>query len=664
MPVDTAATVAPRASLIILAYSNPQLLEGCLRSLSGDQSAVSREVIVLLNGASPEMLQFAADDRSGLTILHSPVNLGFAGGCNFAARSARGEYLVLLNDDTEVEAGWLDSLVDLADRHRDAGAIGCRIVFPDGRLQEAGSVIWSDGSTMPIGRGLDPDLPRFRVVREVDFVSACALLIRHSTWRTAGGLCEDYHPAYYEDVDLCMTIRQIGQRVLYAPESTVRHYESSSSDPAFRTFLIRRNQTIFRIKWAAALTEFERAEPESPPSVARADLRARRGHHRVLIVDDRLPDPTVGSGFGRLDEAIDTLAAARYGIDFYPVDRCVTPANRLWRRGVCVIDLELDVHLSQPDLIYDVVILSRPHNFERYAALVRRQQPQAALIYDAEALFHIRLQRQVAFVPDPALADSIRSEAERMRHLESGVRRAADAVICVSREEAEYVEQFPGDAKVFFVPPFVSSARWTVNDFDRRSGAVFVAGWLAGDGSPNVDAICWFVAEVLPLIRRAVPDFHTIVTGAAPPGTVARLGCAWVHVVGHVAELSALYDRARVAVAPVRFGAGVKVKTLEALQYGVPVVATEVGAEGLGVEGSAAVRISDTAAGFADAVVSLVTDRAAWHAARDSILPSLRALDQHGTMGNWERAVEAALLTRRPGSLRARLDRAAGLPER
>jgi glycosyltransferase involved in cell wall biosynthesis len=383
-----------------------------------------------------------------------------------------------------------------------------------------------------------------------------------------------------------------------------------------------------------------------------------------LIVDDRLPDPTVGSGFGRLDQAIDRLAAARYGIDFYPVDRCVRPADRLWHRGVCIIDVELDVHLSQPDLVYDVVILSRPHNFERYAALVRRQQPQAALIYDAEALFHIRLQRQVAFVPDPAVADSIRIEAERMRHLESDVRRAADAIVCVSREEAEYVEQFPGNAPVVVVPPFVSSARWTGNDFDHRSGAVFVAGWLAGDGSPNVDAICWFAAEVVPRIRRAVPDFHTIVTGANPPGTVAGLDCAWLHVVGHVADLSALYDQVRVAVAPVRFGAGVKVKTLEALQHGVPVVATEVGAEGLGVEGSASVRVSGTAEGFADAIVSLVTDRAAWRAARDSIEPSLRALDRHGGMANWEWAVEAALLTRTPDSVRSRLAREAGRPGR
>jgi glycosyltransferase involved in cell wall biosynthesis len=324
-------------------------------------------------------------------------------------------------------------------------------------------------------------------------------------------------------------------------------------------------------------------------------------------------------------------------------------------RGASVIDVDLDAHLRRPHVLYDAVVISRPHNFARYAHTVRRHQPHAALIYDAEALFHIRLERQAQLASDPGRAASIRAEAQALLTLETVIRGLADGIVCVSKEEAAHFERCNGQAPVVVLPPFVSAAKWTAGEFEHRSAAVFVAGWLAGDGSPNVDGLCWFAAEVLPRMRAAGVHCELRISGANPPAAVSHLRGDGIRILGHVPDLTSLYAGARVAIVPIRFGAGVKVKAIEALQHGVPLVATTVGAEGLGLAGSGAACISDTPEGFAAALVSLLTDRTCWERARASIATVLSRLGP-ADGPTWASAIEAGLLARAPGEIRTRVD--------
>src|SRR5688572_20916906 len=179
---------APRASVLILAWRNAGALSRCLESLHRHLPSASTEVVILLNGASPDVVDYLNRCVFGARIVSSDTNLGFAGGCNRAAAFALGEYVVLLNDDTEIEPGWLEALVETADAHPKAGAVGSRVLFPNGSLQEAGCVIWNDGSTMPIGRNSAPGSNAFTYRRRVDYCSACSLLIRRSVWDALGGM--------------------------------------------------------------------------------------------------------------------------------------------------------------------------------------------------------------------------------------------------------------------------------------------------------------------------------------------------------------------------------------------------------------------------------------------------------------------------------------------
>jgi hypothetical protein len=191
------------------------LLIPCLRSLAALAGTPSHEVVVIANG-TPESALATLPGQESLVVVISSLNLGFGGGCNWGARFARGRYLVFLNDDTVVEPDWLRALVEVAEDDPRIGAVGSRLLDPDGTLQEAGSILWSDATTHPVGRGLPPGTPAYDSVRDVDYCSACGLLVRREAWEAAGGFDEAYFPAYREDVDLCLSLRARGYRTVYA----------------------------------------------------------------------------------------------------------------------------------------------------------------------------------------------------------------------------------------------------------------------------------------------------------------------------------------------------------------------------------------------------------------------------------------------------------------
>lgn len=639
-----AAGVPPTVSILILTRHAPQRLERCLAAIARLPDPVSREILILLNDADADVRAIFKAPVTHVRVLGSSVNLGFAGGCNVAAAAATGRYLVFLNDDTEVEPGWLQSLVEIAEPDPRVGAVGSCILFPDGSVQEAGSIIWQDGSTMGVGRGEPSDSPGVAFVRQVDYCSACSLLVRRDVWEAAGGFCEDYFPAYYEDVDFCLSIRALGYRVLYAPRSRLRHYEGGSSDPAFRVFLHRYQVRRFRDRWGRVLQELEPANPASAAAVRRAVFRARGYPRRLLVIDDRLPDPTIGSGFGRMWDAVVELSQAGYAVSVWASRGGSDAYLELGRHGIEMIPGSLEAHLREPAVLYDTVVISRPHNFERYRALVRKFQPQSVLVYDAEAVYHRRIERNAELMSGQSRAAGLADDAAKMRALETDVRARADFVTCVSAAEQDFFNSTEGTAPIALVPLLVRDVRFSERRHDERSGIAFVAGWLGGSDSPNGDSLTWFMSDVMPLIAARLPTCRLTVTGDCPHDLRERFG-EWAVFSGRVPNLAQVYESVRVAVVPTRYGAGVKTKTIEALQYGVPVVATTIGAEGLLAPGPDVVAIADDPVLFAEGVISLYSQESRWNAAREAIRTFVTATNV-GVAGAWVDVLSRAQLTR------------------
>lgn len=635
---------------MIATYKQGELLRDCLASLHevlgppGD----FYEVILVINGAQFEWTNALVEVLRGVQVIDSPINLGFSGGYNLGASKATGDYIVLLNDDTVVLPNWLEPMIADVERLPDVGAVGsCNLSF-EGTIEEAGSVIFSNGSTMGVGRDKPADDLEWDFVREVDYLSASSMLLPRAAWEAVGGLNIRFHPAYHEDVDLCLRLKEAGYRIIYEPRSKVKHHVSQSSDQFWKDMLMQHNRDYMAQRW---VNEYRENFPaplswdEMDLHVERAAQRARHVGKQVLLIDDLLPSTGIGAGFGRSILMTEELVAANCAVSIAPTYIANPRTSDVLRElGVRVIT-GLEAHLARPEILYDTVIVSRQTN-AKYLDVVRRLQPQAALVMDHESLYHVRIEREAAMATTETERARLTQAAADAKAQENASMAAADANVCISAAEADYVRSVPGSAPAFVIEPRVAQIEPTPAHLDGRRDMVFVAGWMAGPASPNVDALRWFVDEVLPLVRREIPWARVRVTGASPPYNVREMVGDGVSVLGFVEDLRPLYASARAVIAPIRFGAGVKLKTVEALEYGVPTVATTIGAEGIELGGHRdALVVTDDPAEYAAALVRLLTDSAAWHQARSAIDELLAEWSQR-SVGSWTEVVHAAMQRR------------------
>lgn len=367
----------------MLAWRQARLLRRSVAALARHRTEVDFETVILLNGAGDQVRWVAEETTAGATIVRSSVNLGFGGGCNRAVKAARGEYLVLLNDDTEVDDGWLDALVETADRHPEAGAVGSRVRDPLGNLQEAGGILWSDGSIWHVGRMEPESTPRYRHLRRVDYCSACALLVRRDTWDAVGGFDERFFPGYYEDLDMCLNIDAMAQIVLYQPRAEVMHHgggDTGSLNTELKSLVARRSREHFLGKWHSALARYPTPPSETPPHpkampvVERAMEQARHLPLRALVLDER-PEHGDPHAIGM----IEGLVGSGYSVSVGAATGAGQAVrNRLGDHGVDVIE-DLGLHIRGP-IGYDAVLVVGHRLYDEWSSLLASAQPQAVVV--------------------------------------------------------------------------------------------------------------------------------------------------------------------------------------------------------------------------------------------------------------------------------------------
>ena len=646
--VRFAEVAEPVASVVVIGFRRAPFLLGCLRALERSAREVPYELLLVLNQPDRELVDVVERQVTGARVLRTRVNVGFGGAVNLAATEARGEFLVLLNDDTEVADEWLERLVETARRHPEAGAVGSTMLFPDGSLQEAASVIWADGSTVTVGRGLPGDSRRYDYERKVDFGSGGALLTRKALFDETGGMDPAFFPAYYEDTDLCLRMAAAGHPTWYQPRARVLHHESMSTTSPFRSFLFARNRATFQSKWGELLAQRETAAPWDQTAIDRAVWKAMGSPLRVLLIDDQVADASIGSGYPRMADTLRSIQeSGRYHLSLFAslVDgaRDTTFACSL---GVAVIDgftpEDLRSHLGELPEPYAAVVISRPHNYERFAPAIRELHPATPIIYDAEALFHVRIERQAAL----GYGAHLYTEAEAMRRVETEIVRDADLVVTVSEDEAAFAREHT-DRPVHVHSPLLHDIEPGRNGYAERADVVFVAGWAWGVHTPNVDALLWFARDVLPEVLARAPGSRLLVTGSHAPEPVLRLAGPSIVFTGRVPDLEAFYGNARVVIVPMRYGAGVKNKTVEALQFGVPTVSTSVGAEGIDLAVADCLLVDDDAKSFAVKVASLLAERGAWERQRALILAQHEAWRAAARPSVWPGVLDEVVASRR-----------------
>ena len=606
--IEIPAAQAPQVSVIIPVYGQINYTLCCLASIAAHPQRTTFEIIVV-DDCSPDHLAEILSGIQGIRLLINEKNLGFIRSCNRAAAAAKGEYICFLNNDTQVTAGWLDELLRTFREFPGAGLAGSKLIYPDGKLQEAGGIIWQDGSAWNFGRFENPMLPVYNYAREVDYCSGAAIMVPKTLFNELGGFDEHYLPAYCEDADLALKIRDRGYRVIYQPLSVVFHFEGitqgTDTNSGVKAHQVENQNKLFQ-RWQNRLKDYQ----ANGKNLDKA--KDRRAKRRVLVIDLCTPTPDQDSGSIDAFNFVLLLREMDFQVTFIPEDNFLfmpkyTPA--LQRTGVEMLYApyvtSVGQHLKEYGFRYDLVFMFRFGCVQRNIQTVRKYCKKAKVLFNTVDLNYLRLEREAAL-----LNDSEKMKAAReTQHEEYTAIRAADVATVVSAEELKILQSNLPDAKICLMP-FSRNIAGTEKGYADRRDMVFVGGY---QHPPNIDAVQYFIKEIMPLLRPQLPGVRFYAVGSKPPADIKALACEDIIITGFVEELTPLLDKMRISVAPLRYGAGIKGKIGSAMAVGLPVVTTPLGAEGMALTDGENIVIADGAVNFADAIIRLYNDEELWN---------------------------------------------------
>ena len=603
--------VTPAITVVIPVFNEIEVTLRCLVSLLACDVHVPIEVVVVDDGSSDETLNVLAR-LPGVIIVRNGENAGFVHSCNRGAAISSAPFVLFLNNDTELRAGALHALRARMKSDENVGIVGSKLVYPDGTLQEAGGIIWSDASGWNFGRGDRPDRSPYNFARDVDYVSGASLMIRRDLFNELGGFDKRFAPGYYEDADLCFEVRSRGFRVVYEPRSAVIHYEGVTSGTSLSAGMKRFqeiNKPIFRQKWANVLDGCH-ARPDAR-TVART-ARSRGGEKRaVLVIDSYVPLYDREAGSNRLHHLIMGFRASGVRVIFFPDNLLAMQpyTNDLQSDGIEVVYRDAEESVSWQDQFVDALSsvdalwICRPELCKKYLPIARANS-RLPILYDMIDLHHLRLRRQAELAGD--FGDRTWKALEE---IELSCAYAADGTIVVSElERALMLEK--GVWPVVVVPTVHDPEVEPTGGFDETSGLLFIGGF---GHTPNVDAAHWLVEEIMPLVWAEIPGVKLVLLGANPPPSVQALASKSVLVPVFIHDVAPYFRKARIFVAPLRYGAGVKGKIGQALAFGLPIVTTPIGVEGFAIRNDQNALIATDARSIADAVVRLYHDRELWN---------------------------------------------------
>ncbi len=572
----------PKVSIIIPVYNQFEYTYNCLQSILKNSGDIPYEIIIA-DDCSTDLTKDLSKVAKGIQVIHNKQNLRFLLNCNNAAQYARGEYIVFLNNDTQVQENWLKPLVEILEKNETVGMTGSKLVYSDGWLQEAGGIFWNDASAWNYGNRKNPDDPEFNYVKEVDYISGAAIMIRASLWKEIGGFDERFAPAYYEDSDLAFEVRKHGYKVVYQPLSVVIHFEGVSNGKDItsgqKAYQVT-NQKKFYEKWKDVL---EREHFPNAENVFLAKDRSRFKKH-ILVVDHYVPHYDRDAGGKCTYMYLMLLEKMGFkvtfiGDNFFKHEPYTTDLNQ---HGIEVLYGNYYYNNWQEWLkenlhYFDYVYLQRPHISIKYIDIVK-QYGRAKILYFAHDLHHIREYREYILTGNPEKLDS----SNKWKKIEYELFEKADVGHVVGSYEQEIMQKAFPDKPIRNIPLYIyDEIQNDINkNFSKRKDIMYVGGF---GHEPNIDAVLWFAKEVFPKVREKYPEMKWHVVGSKVTKEIEALASDNIIIEGFMSDedLHALYKSCRMAIVPLRVGAGVKGKVVESAYFQIPLITTSIGAEGL-----------------------------------------------------------------------------------
>jgi len=594
-------------SIVVCAFNKWEYTIKCLSAICKSLTQnVSTVEVILVDDASTDMSQEVFSTIRGLKYIRNTTNKGFLQSANAGASHSSGEFILFLNNDTEPIGNWIDPLVRRARSSDRIGAVGSKLIYPDGSLQEAGGVIFQDASGWNYGKHANSKEPRYNYARKVDYCSGASLLVRRRYWIELGGFDARYIPAYYEDTDFCFQLRNRELEVWFEPLSIVVHHEGIShgtdESAGLKSFQLANKEKFYQ-KWHELL----RKQPE--PDASRIESAARSNYQRrILVIDHQIPTPDQDSGSIRIFEIMKSLIDSNQHVTFIPENglRMIGYCEKLQEIGVEVLwgdERELAELISDRADSFDVVWLSRPGPAKHFFKTFKNLLPNVPIIYDTVDLHFERVRRQAQINnSEVSYTDSLKLEIDELNIISLSA-----AAVAVSDVEKKLLNERTSTLVrvIGNVHKLVSST----TSLSSRSDLLFVGGFAH---KPNEDAVAWFIEEILPKVILSLPNCRLRIVGSRVPQWLLELQNSNIEVLGWVENVDEIYLKSRLSIAPLRYGAGVKGKVGESLSMSTPMVLTDIAAEGLHLEDSKHALIANHPEDFAKAIIKLMTDDSLW----------------------------------------------------
>ena len=574
---------SPLISIIIPVHNNFNYTCNCISSILNAENSLSYEIIISNDMSTDDTKMLKENNFQNITnlfIYNNNKKYNFLLNCNKAVKKSRGKYILFLNNDTKVHKQWLTFLLKLIESDEKIGMVGSKLIYPDGLLQEAGGIVWSSGDCLNYGRGGDASLPEYNYVKEVDYISGASILIRKSIWDKIGGFDKRFIPAYYEDTDFAFELRKFGYKVMYQPLSIVEHYEGISNGKDILSG-VKQYQDVNKKKLFEKWKEKLKYQFDNP--FMGRDRCYNRS--RIFVVDRFVPNFDKDAGgrccfmYLNLFKEIG-LQVTFLGNDFQKIEPYTTI---LQQKGIEVLygdsykDQKLENWFKENLKYFKFVYLQRPDIGQKYIDLIRKYF-SGKIFYFAHDLHHIRLLREYN------ITHNINKyiESETVKNIEMEIFNKVDIIHIVGDFEYKYLKEKFANKTIRNIPLFLYEEKYNniEKDFSKRNNLILVAGLLH---LPNYDGVLWFSREVYPKVIEKFPDMIWHIVSSEIPEDIKKFESKNIKVHEFLSdeELHLLYQRCRIALAPLRFGAGVKGKIIEAAHNQIPMVTTSIGGEGL-----------------------------------------------------------------------------------
>jgi GT2 family glycosyltransferase len=572
----------PFVSIIILVKNKFDYINDCISSIINTQPKKSFELILIFphngGGLITEMEHLKKFSNIKIKIIKNNKNINCFLNIKKAVRLSKGKYLLFLKDNTKVYKNWLSSLIKLFEKDSKIGMIGSKIINPDGVLKNAGGIVWNNGQFLNFGKGNISKFPEYNYVKQVDFISGTSIIIRKVIFKKIGGFSENYLSINYIIIDLAFKIRKYGYKVIYQPISVVMEYNLSFYNTMNMPNSIEEtDKKIFYESWKKDL----KYQLEPGNTYIAKDRCLNK--NRILVIDEFIPMFDNDAGSRCSFSYINIFKELGFQVTFLPNDlRKREPyCTILQQNGIEVLygkmnkDNNLGNWFKDNLKYFKYFYLQRPSASKKYINLIKNYSSNK-IIYFAHDLHHIRLMRQYNVTHDR----NKYLESQYIKNVELEIFSKVNIIYVVGGFEYKILKEKIQNKIVRNIPLYIYENQYEnlEKDFSKREGLIFVGGMH----DTNIDAVIWFSKEVYPLILNKFPDMiWYIVTNKVYH--IKNLESKSIKMLYKLSDkdLHLMYQKSRIAIAPLRFGAGVKGKVVEAAYNQIPMVTTSIGAEGL-----------------------------------------------------------------------------------